>query len=108
MADSEIFRDQLTATYPTYGHPLWNPNPSRPDRPVETGDVGFLREGKFHSLFNALLPADDPSQEHGVPEYHEKLVPSLVNHISKDSLSCRHYSSAGVSVETESEVRSFR
>jgi hypothetical protein len=84
MADYEIFRDQLTTTYPTYGYPLWMPSPPRPDRPVEIGDVGFLRRGKFHRLFNVLLSADHPSQEYGVPEYYEQLVPSLVDHISKD------------------------
>jgi hypothetical protein len=108
MADYEIFRDQLTTTYPTYGYPLWMPSPPRPDRPAKIGDVCFLRGGKCHRLFSALLSADHPSQEFGVPEYHEQLVPSLVDHINKDSLSCGHYCSAGVSVETESEVRSFR
>ena len=32
------------------------------------------RRGNFHRLFNALLPADDPSHELGVPEYQESLV----------------------------------
>jgi hypothetical protein len=68
MADHDIFREQLGIRYPAYGHALWDPRPNRPDRPVEIADVGFIRTGKFHRLFNALLPADDASHNLGVPE----------------------------------------
>ena len=61
MAHYDIFRDQLGIKYPAFGHALWEPNPGRLYSPVEVGDVGFIREGKFHRLFNALLPADHPS-----------------------------------------------
>ncbi|KAH9959643.1 hypothetical protein BC827DRAFT_1156210 [Russula dissimulans] len=60
--------------YPTYGHALWDSTPTRPDMPVKIGDVGFIRWGKFHRFFNALLPANDPSHELGVPENHEPLA----------------------------------
>jgi hypothetical protein len=104
MVDSDTFRDQLAITYPTYGHALWDPSPTKPDRPVEVGDVGFIRWGRFHRLFNALLPADDPSQvPRLVPEGHEPLVPGLPDHINKGSLNCGHYCSAGVAVELESD-----
>jgi hypothetical protein len=59
------------------------PNPRNPDRPIQ---VGFIRRGKFYRLFNALLPADDTSHELGVPEYHELLVPSLLDHIDETLL----------------------
>ena len=69
MAHYDIFRDQLDIKYPAFGHALWEPNPGRLYSPVEVGDVGFIREGKFHRVFNALLPADHPShQRFGVPE----------------------------------------
>ncbi|KAJ7510522.1 hypothetical protein B0H11DRAFT_1192382 [Mycena galericulata] len=29
---------------------------------VQVGDVGYIRDGAFHRLFHAILPADDPSQ----------------------------------------------
>ena len=74
MADYEIFRDQLVLKYPSYGHALGGPSPRNLDRPVQVGDVGFIRRGTFHRLLNGLLPADDPSHELGVPEYHESLV----------------------------------
>jgi hypothetical protein len=48
MADYDIFREQLAIKYPSYGHALWEPSPRRPDRPVQVGDVGFIRRGKFH------------------------------------------------------------
>ncbi|KAI0276285.1 hypothetical protein BGY98DRAFT_1098257 [Russula aff. rugulosa BPL654] len=82
MADCDIFREQLAIKYPF-------------------GDVGFIRKGKFRRLFNALLPANDPSHECGVPEYHEPLVPNLLDHLETDSLARNHYCSAGVSVEPD-------
>jgi len=71
MANYDIFREQFAITYPTYEHVLWDSTPTRPDMPV---DVGFIRWGKFHRRFNALLPANDPSHELGVPEDHEPLA----------------------------------
>jgi hypothetical protein len=69
---------------------------------VQVGDVGFIREGEFHRLFNALLSADHPTHDElGVPQYHEPLVPSVSNHISKSVLSCNHYCSVDVTMETE-------
>jgi hypothetical protein len=96
MADYDIFREQLAIKYPSYGHALWEP-----DRPVQVGDVGFIRRGKFHRLFNALLPADHPSHERGVPEYHEPLVPTLLDHLDTGSLGCNDYCSTGVSIEPD-------
>ena len=102
MADYDIFREQLAIKYPSYGHALWGPSPGNPDRPVQVGDVGFIRKGNFHRLFNALLPADDPSHELGVPEYHERLVPNLLDrHLHTDSLDRNNYCLAGVSVEPD-------
>jgi hypothetical protein len=101
MADYEIFREQLAIKYPSYGHALWEPSPRKPDRPVQVGDVGFIRGGNFHRLFNALLPADDPSQELGVPEYHEPLVPNLLDHHHTGSLDRNNYCSDGVNAEPD-------
>jgi len=101
MADYVIFRDQLLQTFPTYGYALWDPSPTGPDNPVKVADVGFIRWGKFHRLFNALLPADHLSHGRGVPDYHEPLVPNLVDHINTGSLSCGHYCSGEVNIESE-------
>ena len=107
MAHYDVFREQLAIKYPAFGHALWDPTPRNPDRPVQVGDVGFIRDGKFYRLFNALLPADDQSHEFGVPEYHEPLVPSVLDHIDKGSLCSNNYCSAGVSVENEPDYYSF-
>ena len=101
MADYDIFREQLGIRYPAHGHALWDPSPDIPDRPVEIGDVGFISMGKFHRLFNALLPEEDELQDLGVPEHYEQLqiAPKFEGrHISKSFLSCDHYCSAGVHV----------
>jgi hypothetical protein len=98
MADYDIFRGRLATKFPSYGHALWEPSPPKLNCPVEIGDVGFIREGRFHRLFNALLSADHPSHELGVPEYHEPLIPKLPDHICRGKLSPGHYCSAGVDV----------
>jgi hypothetical protein len=49
---------------------------------VRVGDVGFIRDGYFQRLFNALLPADHPSHDNfGVPEWHEPLLLNFPTHI---------------------------
>ena len=106
MDDFDAFREQLAIKYPSYGHALWGPSPRNPNRHVQVGDVGFIRKGNIHRLFNALLPADDPSQELGVPEHHEPLVPTLSDHLHPDSLGRNNYCSPGVSVEPDAGYHS--
>ncbi|KAH9012361.1 hypothetical protein EDB85DRAFT_1877774 [Lactarius pseudohatsudake] len=87
MAQYDIFRDQLAIKYPTYGHALWEPNPGGLYHAIEVGDVGCILKGKFLRIFNILLPADHPShQKSGVPESHEPLKPSIVDHIDSGTL----------------------
>jgi len=109
LADYEIFREQLAIKYPSYGYALWGPSPINPNRPVQVGDVGFILEGRFHRIFSALLPADDPSQEFGVPEYFEPLVPTdptLSDHLVRDSLDRNNYCSMGVRAEADPGLHS--
>ena len=81
MAQHDIFRDQVAINYPVYGHALWEPNPGGLYHAIEVGDVGYILQGKFLRLFNALLPADHPSHEKcGVPDSHELLKPSIADH----------------------------
>jgi hypothetical protein len=108
MADYDIFREQLAIKYPAYGHALWEPSSWKPDslnKSVEVGDVGFIRDGRFHCLFNALLSAEEQSN---VPEDHEKLVPRVLDHISRGSLSSNHYCSPGIIMEPEPEFHASR
>ena len=105
MADYDIFREQLAIKYPSYGHALWEPSPWKPDKPVQVGDVGFIRNGRFHSLFNALRPAEG---QPNVPEHYEQLSPNFSDHISNGSLSSNHYCSPGISVEPEPDFHASR
>src|SRR5260221_1600875 len=99
MAHHDVLREQLGIKYPINGHALWEPSPGKLYSAVEVGDVGYIREGKFHRLFNALLPADHASHlNFGVPEYHEPLVPKLPDHIDTGTLDAKHYCSPGISV----------
>jgi hypothetical protein len=45
-----------------------------PEQPVDVGDVGFLANGQFHRLFNALRSEHDPTQMQGVPRSFQQLV----------------------------------
>ncbi|KAF8264577.1 hypothetical protein EI94DRAFT_1831716 [Lactarius quietus] len=102
MPHYDTFRHQLAITHPDFGHALWDTNPGD-QPPVETGDVGFIRQGKFHRLFNALYSEDHPSNARfGVPEDHEQLFP-VSNHIDHAILPPNNFCSYGVTV-TSSET----
>lgn len=97
MAHYDIFRRHLAIKFPAYGHALWDPDPGNLYPAVEVGDVGYIREGRFHRLFNVLLPANDPSHyNYGVPEYHEQLTLNMANHINIGRLSPNNFCSAKV------------
>ena len=97
MADYDIFREQLSVKFSSYGHALWEPSPGEPNSPVNVGDVGFIRNGQFHRLFNALLSEDQPD----LPAHYEQLIPRFSKHISRSTLSSNHYCSEGVDVKLE-------
>ena len=99
MAHYNIFHQQLAVTFAAYGHALWEPRPGEFYPTVEVGDVGFIREGKFHRLFNTLLPANHPShQRFGVPEHYEPLRVNISPHIDTGILSPNNFHSADVKV----------
>ena len=54
----DTYREELLKAYPGFGHALWEPDPGEQNTSFGVGDVGFIREGRFHHLFNALLPAE--------------------------------------------------
>ncbi|KAI0288769.1 hypothetical protein BC826DRAFT_1107508 [Russula brevipes] len=57
----DTFRDELANRYPKHGHALWDPDPGGLYDTVQVGDVGFIREGYFCRLFNALHLGHHPS-----------------------------------------------
>ncbi|KAF8262298.1 hypothetical protein EI94DRAFT_1808981 [Lactarius quietus] len=107
------YRNQLAIAHPALGHAMWEPGHAQHFPPTEVGDVGFIREGRFTRLFNALLPEDDPAQERwGVPEDHEPLhLPSRERHVDRGTLLPKNICSYGVVatpgrtevIDTESE-----
>ena len=99
MPHYDTFRDQLAIAHPEFGHALWDTSPGEQYLPVEIGDVGFIRRGKFQRLFNALYPGDHPcNQRFGVPEDHEQLR-LLKNHIDRGTLYPNNFCSYGVTTE---------
>ncbi|GJE89753.1 hypothetical protein PsYK624_058590 [Phanerochaete sordida] len=71
---SAVYAEQLVSR--GYGLPLWRPEPANPMDEVEIGDVGYVSEGEFIRLFNAMRPADDPLNADGVPSGFVILQPS--------------------------------
>ena len=66
----EIYSQELVSL--GKGYALWEPDPSsRPQ--VELGDVGYIRDGGFHRLFNIHLQPDDPHQPSILPQGFEVL-----------------------------------
>ena len=95
------FRDQLAIAHPAFGYALWEPDPGGSYPPVVIGDVGYIRKGKFHRLFNALLPGDDQShQECGVPDGYEPLRLSMPNHVDRGTLYPNNFCSYGVTLSS--------
>ncbi|KAI9439552.1 hypothetical protein H4582DRAFT_1535834 [Lactarius indigo] len=104
MAHYDIFRHHLALKYSAYGYALWDPDPGNLYPAVEIGDLGYIREGKFHRLFNVLLPAEDESHaDFGVPENYEQLELNPTKHISIGKLSPNNFCSAKVTSIPESE-----
>lgn len=94
--DYDIFREELAIKYPAYGYALWEPSPGGRYTAVEIGDVGFIREGYFHRLFNILLPEDHPSHQDGVPQHHEPLILRTRSPTYTGTLQPNHLRSNGV------------
>ena len=55
----EIYAEELGGL--GLGYPMWYPELGTPGGEVKLGDIGYLRDGEFHLLFNCTLPEDDPS-----------------------------------------------
>jgi hypothetical protein len=105
----DIFREELATKCSTYGHALWEPSPGEHHTAVEIGDVGFIREGSFHRMFNILLPEDDPSHRDGVPQRHEPLVLGTRSRVvTTSTLQPNDLRSNGVLDRTEERRRGAR
>jgi hypothetical protein len=103
-AHYDIFRHHLLMRFPAYGHALWEPDPGNLYPAVKVGDVGYIREGKFHRLFNVFLPAEDKSHKaFGVPEHHEPLTLSIGAHINTGRLGPNNLCSVKVTSMPASE-----
>ncbi|KAH9074327.1 hypothetical protein EDB83DRAFT_1955593 [Lactarius deliciosus] len=97
MACYDTYRDQLASLY--YGHALWVPDPSELYDRVRVGDVGYVKQGHFLRMFNALLPADDDAQEYGVPEGFAPLNMGPFKNVRKLNLFHGDYCSNTVTVD---------
>ena len=98
----DTYREELGKAYSLFGCALWDPDPGQYPH-VRVGDVGFTRGGKFHRLFNTLLPENDPSHQslrYGLPEHYEQLQISLPDHIDCGTLPPSDLHSYGVTIKS--------
>ncbi|KAH9851229.1 hypothetical protein C2E23DRAFT_247420 [Lenzites betulinus] len=68
----DIYAEQLT--HLGYGYPLWIPDPAPGAPPVEIGDVGWINEGEFVSLFNVFRGEKEAQPRGAVPVDHVPLL----------------------------------
>ena len=68
-----VYAEQLVSR--GHGHPLWHPEPFTSFGAVELGDVGYVSEGAFVRLFNALRSAQDRANARGVPQGFAPFLP---------------------------------
>ncbi|KAH9003548.1 hypothetical protein EDB86DRAFT_2799022 [Lactarius hatsudake] len=97
MTYYDTYRDQLASLY--HGHALWMPDPAGLYDRVQVGDVGYVKQGQFLRMFNALLPADDNAQVYGVPGGYVPLNMGPFNNIRALNLSHGDYCSNTVTVD---------
>ena len=103
QAQHETFREELAIKYPAFGYALWEPGTRGRYNAVEVGDVGFIREGYFHRLFNVLNSVSgDGSSDRSlrVPGKNELLHIKVDNHIGKSIEGYREFLSKNVRVES--------
>ncbi|KAI0349454.1 hypothetical protein OH77DRAFT_1365948, partial [Trametes cingulata] len=67
----DIYAEQLT--HLGYGYPLWVPDPAPGTSPIEIGDVGWIKDGEFVPLFNALRGENESQPMNAVPVDHVPL-----------------------------------
>ena len=105
QAQHETFREELGIKYPAYGYALWEPGSRGRYHAVQVGDVGFIREGYFHKLFNVLHPASasggGPSNSsRGVLGNDELLQIRMDNHIGRSTEGYKEFLSKSIRVES--------
>ncbi|KAF8269501.1 hypothetical protein EI94DRAFT_1725182 [Lactarius quietus] len=96
-AHYDTYRDQLANLY--HGHALWQPDPSGLYAQVGVGDVGCVKQGHFLRMFNALLPANHPTQTYGVPDGFVPLNMGPFQNIRTLNLNQGDYCSSSVIVD---------
>ena len=103
QAQHETFREELAIKYPAFGYPLWEPGSKGRYHAVQVGDVGFIREGYFHQLFNVLHPTsasgDSPSDPScRVLGSNELLQIRMDNHIGRSTEGYKEFLSKSIRV----------
>jgi len=94
MGSCNTFREGLAITNPHLGHALWEPDPGGLCDSVTVGHVGFIRDGCFYPLFNALSPP--PDSDSGGTIYPPPLQPKRSPHIRSSTDNQQYFCSDNV------------
>ncbi|GBE87685.1 hypothetical protein SCP_1103620 [Sparassis crispa] len=102
----DVYAEQLSPC--GYGYPLWSPEHAKHGG-VHIGDVGYLQNGHFSRMFNAMRAKDDELNRYGVPEgYTPFTAGPYLKETFKDALPAGPLCSVGVkfeSISTEHESK---
>jgi len=82
-AASEVYAQQLFKL--ALGYPLWEPEPKERQGEVLIGDVGYLGQGGFYRLFNAMKEAEDSIQI-AIPPNFKKFQLGLIPIITANNV----------------------
>jgi len=99
----DVYQKELSSLQ--HGIALWDPRPvgALYDR-VSIGDVGFINEGHFYRMFNAILPWNDPSNTRlGEPEPYPPLDLGPFPNTRSRTLAKGDYYSRNVSARDNSD-----
>lgn len=100
--------------YACYGTPLYHPEPvivwdqqtlqTKAEAPVAIGDVGIVKEGKFHRIFNLSVSSTHPPNIHGVPPGYENPGVDLGQVFVDANERFPHILTAGAEATTDIEI----
>ncbi|GBE85326.1 predicted protein [Sparassis crispa] len=90
-----------------YGYPLWIPEPPLKHGEVVVGDVGYIQEGGFYRIFNAINPE---LNKYGAPEdfkplqFPEENLNTVENWIPASTISSRIIQNFSVSASAGANI----
>lgn len=88
--ECEVYQEHLCRL--RNGVPLYYPQPARGDYHVHVGDVGYIENGQFNTVFNAFANSEETramNREFGTPDEFAPLSPDHLEIIEREAYAPR-------------------